>query len=164
MNATTYAKQHLEQTLSLLNMAAAGMDDAQYNWDPAGTCNSASKSHVHTLTSLDFFINAKVRGQDLLWSTFAPANGLPANPMEIWSAGGVIPLAAITEYGKTLQQSVLDYVSSLSDADLDREVDTQFFGMKPIAFVLQLAGMHCAGHAGDISAVKGMQGLKGIPF
>lgn len=164
MNATTYARQQLEQIFGLVNAAAGGMDDTQYNWEPAGTCNSASKSHVHMLTSLDFFINAKVRGQDLAWSTFAPANGLPANPLEVWNHGGAISQAAVAEYGKGLQQSVLDYVSSLSDADLDREVDTQFFGTKSIAFVLQLAAMHCAGHAGDVSAVKGMQGLKGIPF
>jgi hypothetical protein len=30
--------------------------------------------------------------------------------------------------------------------------------------VLQLLGMHTAGHAGDMATVKGMQGLKGLPF
>jgi hypothetical protein len=59
---------------------------------------------------------------------------------------------------------MVEYISSIGDDDLDREVETQFFGKKDVAYLLQLAAMHAAGHAGDIAAVKGAQGLKGLPF
>jgi hypothetical protein len=165
MNGVTYAKTQLEGAFGLLGACAGGMDDAQYNWKPAGTANVAAKSHVHALTSSDFFINGIARsGADLVWASFAPANGLPANPMQIWTYEQPIPFAPMQDYAKQVQQSVLDYVATLSDDDLDRELETNFFGKKPISFLLQLAVNHSVGHGGDIAAVKGIQGLKGLPF
>ena len=164
MKATDYAKLQTEQAFGLLKMAADGMDDTQYNFDAPGTCNAAAKSHVHALTSFDFFVMNKAKGEDMLWPKFAPTHGLPANPTEIWGFGGDISGAAINEFSTDIQKATLDYISTLSDADLDREVDTQFFGKQSLAWVLQLAAMHAAGHAGDVAAVKGMQGLKGLPF
>ena len=164
MQATSYAKLQLEQAFGLLNGAAQGMDDKQYNWKPDGTCNPAGKNHVHALTSVDFFLNAIAQGKPTLWQPLAAQHGLPANPLEIWGHGGDVPMAAISAYGEQVQKSALDYVATLSDADLDREVDTRFFGTQSIAFLIQLAGMHTVGHTGDIAAMKGMQGLKGLPF
>ncbi len=164
MNAVQYAKNQLESGLGLLSACAGGMDDAQYNWQPAGTANAAARSHVHALTSLDFFINGAARGKPLLWTPFAAEHGLPSNPMEVWNHDGVIPVAPVAEYAKMMQKDVVDYVGTLTDADLDREVETQFFGKKDIGFLLQLGAMHAVGHGGDIAAVKGIQGLKGLPF
>ena len=164
MNAVTYAKTALESQLGLLGMCAGGMDDAQYNWKPGGTANSAAKSHVHALTSMDFFINNIARGTDLLWGPFAAKNNLPANAQEIWSFDGTIPVAAMQEYAQAIKTSVLDYIGTLNDEDLDREVETNFFGKKPVSFLIQLAGYHAVGHGGDMATVKGIQGLKGLPF
>jgi hypothetical protein len=164
MNAIEYAKTNLKESLGLLNMCAGGVDDAQYNWSPPGTCNEIAKTHVHALSSVDFFVNGLVGGGELSWPAVAQAHGLPASPLEIWKHEGAIPVAAINEYGQKVQQSALERVASMTDADLDREIETQFFGTKSVAWLLQLAGNHAAGHAGDIAAVKGMQGLKGLPF
>jgi hypothetical protein len=164
VKAVDYVKLQAEQAFGLLKMAADGMDDAQYNLDAPGTCNSAAKSHVHALTSADFFIMNKAKGADMLWPAFATKNGLPPNPQEIWGFTGTIPAAALGEYAGEIQKAVVDYIGTLSDADLDRQVDTQFFGTQSLAFLLQLTSMHATGHAGDVAAVKGMQGLKGLPF
>ena len=164
MKATDYVKLQTEQAFGLLKMAADGMDDAQYNLDGPGTSNAAAKSHVHALTAVDFFVLNKAKGSDMLWPAFAPKHGLPANSQEIWGFSGTIPGAAIKEFGGEIQKATTDYIATLNDADLDREVDTQFFGTQSLAFVLQLAAMHCAGHAGDVAAVKGAHGLKGLPF
>lgn len=164
MNTAEYAKQQLEMAFGLVNSCAGGMDDAQYNYQPAGTANAPSKSHVHALTSLDFFLTGIAQGKPLAWGEFAANNGLPANPMEIWSFDGQVPLAAMNEYAQQVQKNALEYVGSLSDEEFDREVETNFFGKKSIAFLIHLAGMHAVGHAGDMAAVKGIQGLKGLPF
>ena len=55
--STQYAKGQLEMAFGLVNSCAGGMDDAQYNFKPAGTANSPAKSHVHAITSMDFFLN-----------------------------------------------------------------------------------------------------------
>ncbi len=164
MDGVTYAKTQLEQALGLMNTCASGMDDAQYNWHPGGTCNTAAKSHVHALTAIDFFVVASLTGGQMSWGDVAAATGIPANPTEVWNYDGSIPFAPIDEYGKKIQKAALDYVATLKDADLDHEANAGPFGMKSVAFLLQLAGTHAVGHGGDIAAVKGMQGLKGLPF
>jgi hypothetical protein len=165
MNATSYAKLQIEESFNLMNAVADGMDDSHYNWAPGGTCNSIAKSHVHALTSIDFFVNIVAKGGGaLLWPEHGPKAGLPGNPMEIWGFSGTVPLAAMKEYGQAVQKAALDYIGTLSDGDLDREIETQFFGRRSLAFIVQLIGLHCAGHTGDMATVKGMQGLKGLPF
>lgn len=164
VNGAQYAKLQIEQAFGLLGACAGGMDETQYNWKPGGTANSAATSHVHSLTSADFFVNGAVQGKPLMWPAFAAANGLPSNPMEIWSFAGTIPYAKMQEYAQQVQKSIVEYVDTLTDAELDREVETQFFGKKPVGYLVQLAAMHAVGHGGDIAAVKGMQGIKGLPF
>ena len=164
MNASAYARQQLGQAFGLLNAVAKGLDDAQYNWKPGGTCNAIAMTHVHALTSLDFFLNGVLQGKPTIWQSFAAEHAMPANPLEIWTYDGDVALSAISGYGVEVQKSALDYVASLADDDLDREVDTRLFGTRSIAFVLQLADVHTAGHTGEMAAVKGMQGLEGLPF
>ena len=164
MNATAYARLQLEQAFSLMNGTAQGMDDKQYNWKPEGTCNPIGKNHVHAMTAVDFFLNFLAQGKAPLWQPVAAEHGLPQNSLEIWKFDGKIPLDAINAYGQQVQKSALDYVATLSDADLDRELDTKFIGTQSVAFLVQLSGMHTVGHAGDIAALKGIQGMKGLPF
>ncbi len=164
MKAIDYVKLQTEQAFGLLKMASDGMDDAQYNLDGPGTCNAAAKSHVHALTAYDFFVLNKAKGGGMLWPAFATAHGLPPNPQEIWGHSGTISGTAIKEFAAQIQKATTDYIATLSDADLDRQVDTEFFGTQPVAYLLQLASMHAAGHAGDVASVKGTQGLKGLPF
>ena len=164
MDAITFAKGQIEQAFGLAAMAAKDMTDEQYNAAPGGTSNSAAKSHVHAITSMDFFISGLIGGGKLGWSDFAPKHGLPANPMEIWGFSGTIPLEPMNEYTSAVKERVLDQVGAMREADLDRQIETQFFGTQTAAWILQLATAHLAAHGGDMAAAKGAQGLKGLPF
>jgi hypothetical protein len=59
------------------------------------------------------------------------------------------------------------YLDSITDADLDRELDMSGWDMPPTR-VGDLLNMFLLGnifaHTGEISAVKGIQGAKGYPF
>jgi hypothetical protein len=164
VDAVTYAKRSLEQSFKLFNVIADGMTDDQYNWKPEGTANSIAKTHVHAMTSVEFFITATLQGREMEWASFAKAQGLPANPTEIWGHTGRIALAPMKDYGATVQAAAIAYVEFLSASDLDREVDTSFFGKKDVAFIIGLTNTHVMGHGGDMAAIKGLQGLKGLPF
>jgi hypothetical protein len=164
MNAMDYAKLQIHEAFALLDACVGDLDDDHYNWNPSGTCNPIAKSHVHAVTSIDFFVNGVLKGAPLRWPEVAAAHGLPANPLQLWQSDARIPLCAIREYATSAEAIALDYLTSLSEADMDREVETQFFGKRSVAYIVQLAGMHLAGHTGDMAAVKGIQGLKGLPF
>jgi hypothetical protein len=56
-----------------------------------------------------------------------------------------------------------DYLARLTDDELERQVS--FFGRESsVADVVARFVAHTACHAGEIAAVKGMQGLQGQPF
>jgi len=164
MDGVAYAKSQIKSAFDLVKQCFDGMDDAQYNFKAGGTCNTPAMSHTHSMASTDFFLNLILGAGELQWPATATANGLPVNSLEIWKHQGNIPYAPIKAYGDKIQQQVLDYIGTLNAEDLDREIDTKFFGKQNLAWVLQLITSHCLGHAGDAAAVKGMQGLKGLPF
>jgi hypothetical protein len=163
MNGTDYAKLHMEQSFWLTNICADGMTEEQYNYVPQGNCNSPAKSHVHALATVDFFVNIILKGGKARWPAVAQEHGLPVNALEIWKHEGTIPYAAIKAYGQEVQKDAVEYTASISESDLDRRVNTPF-GEQSAGWLLQLAGMHAVGHSGDVATVKGMQGLKGLPF
>lgn len=164
MKAKDYARSQVEGALDFLATCAQGMDEAQYNHKPAGNCNSAAKLHAHALSGADFFVTALLAGQPLKWPEFASQAGLPANAREIWGSDVTISPSVMDAYANAIKDPILSYIDSISDEDLDREIDTRFASTQTIAWVLQLVGSHTVGHAGEISAVKGTQGLKGLPF
>ncbi len=164
MKASEYAKVQVEGALDFLNTCVQGMDEAQYNWKPSGTCNPVCKLHAHALASVDFFVTTLLQGQKTSWPQIASKVGLPTNATEIWQSEATISPSAMQEYANSLRESVISYINTLSEEDLSQEIDTRFFGTQTAGWVLQLVGSHTAAHAGEISAVKGMQGLKGLPF
>ena len=164
MKAKDYARTQVEGALDFLATCAKDMDEAQYNHKPEGKCNSAAKLHAHALSGADFFVTGVLAGKPSKWPEFASQTGLPENAMEIWGSDATISPTVMQAYAEAIKGPILEYVDSLSDEDLDREIDTRFAGKQTIAWVLQLAGSHTVGHAGEISAVKGTQGLKGLPF
>ncbi len=54
------------------------------------------------------------------------------------------------------------YLGGVTANELDRSVTVNDTEM-PVAVLLTMMVCHSAGHAGDIAAVKGVQGLKGLP-
>ncbi len=74
-------------------------------------------------------------------------------------------LPAFREYARAVYAATDAYVGGLSEAALERKVDTGFIGEQTVAFVLtNIAAWHVAEHGGEIAALKGVQGLKGLPF
>ena len=59
------------------------------------------------------------------------------------------------------------YLASLSDDDLDGQVDLSSFGMgsqQLASFFSRAVIAHADNLTGEISAAKGLQGLRGYPF
>ncbi len=164
MNSKDYARSQVEGAFDFLATCAQGMDGAQYNHKPDGNCNSAAKLHAHALSGAEFFVTAILAGQPSKWPEFASQTGLPGNAMEIWGSDATVSPSVMQAYAEAIKAPILDYIDTLSDEDLDREVDTRFAGTQTVAWVLQFVGSHTVGHAGEISAVKGTQALKELPF
>lgn len=81
-----------------------------------------------------------------------------------WSQGTAIDVAAFREYAQAVYAATDAFLANVSDDDLAAEVET-FGGKQPLGEYLgTIALWHVTSHQGEISAVKGAQGLKGLPF
>jgi len=57
------------------------------------------------------------------------------------------------------------YISSLTDEEMNREIETSFLGRQTVGQFLNGLTLHHMGlHTGEIATMKGVQGLKGLPF
>ena len=155
---------------SWLEGTVEGMTDEQFNFQPGGSAYSAGSNYLRHVAELDGTISAKLTGNaPLLAGTFSGSIGPVAPPQgdkSEWAKSTTFDMAAVREYGNAVYQATDDYLAGLSDSDLDSTVDLSDWGRgeQPKTFLLDLFILDCGAHTGEISAIKGVQGLKGYPF
>lgn len=169
MDAKTYIQQQIANAHHQTDAVMQDLTEEQFNWVPPGTINPISAILVHILGGEDFFIQAVIQGKPRRWDVqgWSKKIGIeaPPGPGHGWEEFKTIKvsIAPVMDYGQSLREATVNYLAILTEAELDRQVN--FAGrMVPVAEVLMLAVTHIAGHAGEIAAVKGMQGIKGLPF
>ncbi len=150
----------------------AGVTEEQAHWMPAGSALPIGASYVHIVTSEDFFINGLLRHTALMCaSSWAGKAGFSEPPpagteWADWARRVEVDLPAMAPYAQAVYEATDNYLASLGDADLDCPYDLSGFGMgeQPASTVFSLVVEHAAWHTGEISCVKGLQGLRGYPF
>ncbi len=83
-----------------------------------------------------------------------------------WARGVTMDLVSFLEYAKAVFAATDEFIAGASDADMDRVVMNPISGKEePVAVVLGTLGLwHLQNHQGEIVALKGVQGKKGLPF
>ena len=141
----------------------------QLNWTPPGTANSIGVTLVHMITSEDIFFHQFLQCQKSIWETenWGEKIGLSAPPGHTngWDElkNKKLQLEPVLAYGKSVWAASDKFLASLNPADLDTKV-AFFTGERSIADIVVLQASHILGHAGEIAAIKGVQGVKGLPF
>ena len=136
------------------------------HWQPPGTANSIASILAHVVRGEDAVINRSVNGGETLFDSggWAAKTGIPSEISAIWEPSWRLNIAAFKDYLAAVSESADSCVAGLTAADLDREVP---YGQSPqsMGFVLRrMVVTHMIGHAGEMSALKGMQGLNGLPM
>ena len=152
------------------NGTVADVSDAQANSVPPGIVHPIGELAAHILHSEDGLLSV-IRGTRPIWETDGYGDKLGLAMMmgqdnEVARAYRVSP-AQLTEYASKVFAQTDAYLASLTDADLDREVDLTPAGMgkMPLAAFLATALLgNTYAHTGEISALKGLHGEKGYPF
>jgi hypothetical protein len=142
--------------------------DALHRTVPGATIASIAAIYAHTVFSEDAIIQGMLQRKPPVFESqgWAGRTGvaMPSTPelTPDWARGVRMDLR---EYAKAVYAATAAYVGGLSDAALDRKIDTGFIGEQTVGFILcNIAGWHVAEHGGEIAALKGVQGLKGLPF
>ena len=138
------------------------------NWLPPGTANSIGLTYLHLLNYQDHYVNAMSQGKQTIWvrDSWEGKLGHPdAMKMSREAAQERrIDPAAVRPYAEAVFVDTSTYLSDISEDELSREVQG-YRGMVPVSTVLtRMAAFHTTSHLGEICALKGVQGLKGLPF
>ncbi len=162
------AHDALEQTMD-------GVTDEVAHFQPAGTANPIAGTYAHLVFSEDLFIHMFLKkDKPLLETTFKDKTGASevqpndwVTAYPIWLRKVKIDVPKFREYAKAVYADTEAYLATLTDEDLNKDVDMSSFGMGPRKIYDFVANM-ITGHAfpimGEISVLKGLQGLKGYPF
>jgi hypothetical protein len=141
------------------------------HWQPPGATNTIARLLAHAVIAEDLMINRVFKSGEpvFLAGGWATRTGLPEaagrlrDNEAIWDQEWRLQLDAFNSYRVAVEQSAVDYVASLNSQTLDREYTA---GPNTRSVHGALRGIvihHLLIHNGEISAVKGLQGLKGPP-
>jgi hypothetical protein len=138
---------------------------------PPGKPHPIAAEYVHVAVAEDYYIQALARGATpLMASSFAGKTGAseppPLGDWGDWGRSVQVDLDAARTYAEAVYAATDEYLASLTDADLAREVDLSAvnLGTQTVGFIFSLILLNAAAHSGEISALKGIQGLRGYPF
>ncbi len=154
----------LEQTI-----ADCGQEILDKNL-PGATITSVGSVYAHIVFGEDMIVQGLLQGKPLAYQAqgWAGKLSLPMpNSAEMtaeWARTVKLDLPSFREYAKAVYAATDAYLAGVSDAELERKLDTGFAGEQTVAWLLGIVHNHVATHTGEIAALKGVQGLKGLPF
>jgi hypothetical protein len=168
LNQLKAAHGALEQTME-------GVTDEVAHFMPPGTANPIAGVYAHLVFSEDLFIHAFLKKTaPLMETTFKDKTGAselqPTDWKEAypkWLRKVKLDVKQFREYAKAVYSASEEFVATLTDADLEQDVDMSAFGMgtrKEYDFISNLISGHVYPIMGELAVLKGIQGLKGYPF
>lgn len=163
----TFLRGQFQMAHGWLEGTMQGLTPEQAHWVPAGNPNPIGAQFGHVVTTEDFFLNT-LKGQPPLMATrFAGKTGLSELPSPgdwtHWARSVRVDLDAAWVYAQAVFNNTDSMLATLSGEDLERPLDLSAagMGMQNVAFMLNLMILNCYSHTGEISALKGLQGLRG---
>jgi len=169
MDVKTYIQQQMANMRRQIDAVVKDTTDEQFNWPPPGTINPISAILIHVLAGEDYFIQSITQGKPLCWEVqeWGQKIGIqsPPEPGHSWDEFRTIKVLVppVLAYEQAIRVATDAYLADLTEDELDRQVN--FAGnMLSVAEVLMILIVHISCHAGEIAAIKGMQGIKGLPF
>ncbi len=169
MDVKTYIQQQMANVRRQIDAVVKDTTDEQFNWPPPGTINPISAILIHMLAGEDYFIQTILQGKSRCWEVqeWGRKIGIqtPPEPGRSWDEFKTVKILVVPvlAYEEMIRGATDNYLADLTAEELDRQVN--FAGsVLPVAEVLMTLVVHIASHAGEIAAVKGMQGIKGLPF
>ena len=157
MNTVELVSYSLDKAFELLDQVTADLTQEQADWQPPGEASSIGSIYSHLLT----YIN------HLLEKVFIPFDDTEFQkppPPDILMQAVQVDLHDLHKRAGEVRKAYLDWLSSLTPADLDGEIVTSV-GPLTVGQTLEFYIVwHINVHCGEIAALKGCQGAKGYPW
>ena len=138
------------------------------NKDAAWTINKVGSLYAHVVLAEDMMLNGMGTGRESVLKRDGWAEKLgidDASPrQDEHLADLTIDLETFRGYAKAVAAATDDFLANATDEQLNKEVESPVGKQPFITFFANIGLTHVAGHWGEIAALKGVQGLKGLPF
>jgi hypothetical protein len=175
MNTVELIHHSLGFAFEVLEGLVSDLTQEQADWQPPGKANPIGALYWHIVAYVDQIVHEWGIGQAPLrhsagWQEKVVIALPPENPEDpYWEVRAVrerlrVDLPALHDYARATAQTLLGWVASLSLEDLERTVPTPIGDYKLGQFLEIFGICHINNHSGEISALKGCQGLKGYPW
>jgi len=169
MEILDYMHRQMASIRSTVDMTMKDVTVEQFNWAPPGTMNTISATFIHLTSVEDHFIQGILQGKPRVWDIggWSEKTGVKKTPGigENWDKFKHLHLqpATFLEYQKAVWAATDAYLAGLTTEDLDRKV---MLGKREMtaAELLIMAIHQSLSHTGEIAALKGIQGAKGLPI
>lgn len=169
MDIKTYIQQQIENMRGHVDSTMKNMTDEQFNWLPPGKIKPICAIFIHMVTAEDDFVHAVFQRKLSIWEDeeWSDKTGVetPPGPGRGWETftHPWISVAPLLTYQQSVRAATEAYLAKLTDKELERRV--VLFGRDvPVAEVLMTLVVHSSAHAGEIAAMRGMQGVQGLPY
>lgn len=176
LTALHLLKDELRNSRKLFEGTTADLTEDMLHKDPGGKALPVGAVFAHQVFWEDIAIQSLLQGKEALYdSAWKDKTGV-SKPMpamdenwsknnEEWARTVRISLSPFLEYTKAVYDATDRYVNTLTDENLEKEIDLGSWGKMTVAyFLMDLIIAHSFCLSGEISALKGIQGYKGYPF
>ena len=169
MEILEYVRLQMANMRRTVDMTMKDVSVEQFNWAPPGTMNTISATFIHLTSVEDHFIQGILQGKPGVWEAqgWSEKTGVKKPPAigESWDEFKHLHLqpAALLEYQKAVWAATDAYLADLTAENMDRKVKLGTREMTA-AELLIMAIHQSLSHTGEIAALKGIQGAKGLPI
>ena len=168
METVVYVQKQLAAAKRQFDGVMQETTEEQINWKPGGTANTIGVTLVHLANTLDNSFQKVLQDRPSLWEKegWGEKLGLSGPPGRVngWDEikSKHLALEPVSGYAAAAFKQAEDFVAGLKAEDLERIV-IMYGNERPLAEVLVMQFTHTVVHTGEIAALKGMQGVKGLP-
>ncbi len=169
MDAKEFINLELQEMRGLFTASLQNMTEEQFNWVPGTAANPIRAIAMHAWGAEDYFIQTILQNKSRIFESehWDEKLGLTNTPGRGrgWDAAVTtqLSLAKALEYYAEVQAATAQYCTNITDEELQKTV-LLFKQEMSVAAVISRFMLHTTGHAGEIAALRGMQGVKGLPF
>lgn len=168
-NTITFIRSQLKLAHDWLGGTMQGVTNETAVWVPTGKPNPIGAQFGHVVTTEDFLTNSFRNQPPLMATTYAGKTGLselpPPGDWSGWAHGVKVDVDAVKTYAQAIWDNTDVMLATMSDDDLNKPFDLSMIGMgmQTVATVINLIVLNNYVHMGEISALKGLQGMQGYP-
>lgn len=134
------------------------------------TIGSPASIYFHVAVVEDMVVSIYLKGGPILydagnWGEIIPTTQPHRGPSSMEWARTIRydNIQGVRAYVAAVREQTRTYIESLTDEDFDRQIDF-FTGPTAQVNVLTWLAWNTANHTGEIAAIRGLSGMKGLPY